>query len=227
MKAKDWQQVAHLCVINCNVSQHIMNVRTEIPEILKFQEAFSNCNQESQTMKQRAYVSFFDCMDEIDKTVSEMARHRDGSAFIVSGHQVFILLARQSILVLFYTLVGVFIFLLQAAARWWSTDVNQTGDILSRAQRILFFSFFTHIIECSWFFPQRMLFKVWKWKSTQLSFLFRGFFPNFFLVWLPAAFARQDQDPTGLDLIFLRDVCFLSFLFSCRISGENLQGRIS
>ena len=118
VKAKDWQQVAHLCVINCNVSQHIMNVRTEIPEILKFQEAFSDCNQESQTMKQRAYVSFFDCMDEIDKTVSEMARHRDGSAFIVSGHQVFILLARHSILVLFYTLAGVFLFLLQAAARW-------------------------------------------------------------------------------------------------------------
>ena len=82
--ATDWRAVAGSLELATRILEKAASLSTSGEEIQQFQTLNSSAKEECKQLKTVAHFRLFDNMDAIDKQVDSLARHRDGSSFIVS-----------------------------------------------------------------------------------------------------------------------------------------------
>ena len=82
--ASDWKAIAGSLELATRILEKTCSLPISNEEIQKFQTLISAAKEECKQLKTVAHFRLFDNMDAIDKQVDNLAKHRDGSSFIVS-----------------------------------------------------------------------------------------------------------------------------------------------
>lgn len=80
----DWRAIAGSLELAARILEKTCSLPISDAEIQKFQTLISTVKEECKQLKTVAHFRLFDNMDAIDKQVDNLAKHRDGSSFIVS-----------------------------------------------------------------------------------------------------------------------------------------------